>query len=489
VKKAVKRTGRFPLLVAGCYALLGAAAVILPIIMSLAETPFFYGNRFVYFGLCGGVALAAIAVIELRRRKGASIETLLPALAFFSVGFYFLIFITECWAKSCDYLVYEGAAVAVLQGGDLYASGYPYPPLTAQLLEKVYIVSESVAAFFQLDRDGAFSWDVTFYLYQCGQYLATILCFYLCYKFASRAGLSLKAALVLVTAIFILNDPLIRTLRFNQVNLWVLDLILLAVLVMERYPAVSGVALSFGAHIKLYPLILLLPWAAIKRRTAVLWAVIGFLSIVVVQTDWVRNWKWWTQFLAFLPSIPRYPHFRNTCFQNFVYHFSEFIGGIFHINAASVNTFATVVTVVGTLAAVIWFVARFVKRERVLSELAQSGAPGEGMPDCKTVRLFSHTVDALALALLISPMAWEHHYVFALPIIIWAFATRGNDKAWQVGFAAFLILALPTFDFFILSYHRFVGLLLLVFYTSPGPLRYQPSGKFGVLTPAASYKS
>jgi hypothetical protein len=162
---------------------------------------------------------------------------------------------------------------------------------------------------------------------------------------------------------------------------------------------------------------------------------------------------------------------------------------MFDINAATIDTFAKGVVVVGTAAAIIWFVARFVKRERVLSELAQGAAPEEGVPDWKTVRLFGHTVDALTLALLISPMVWEHHYLFTLPIIIWAFATRGNDKPWQVGVAAFLILALPTFDFFILSYHRFVGLLLLAFYTSPGPLRYQPSGKFGVLTPVASCKS
>jgi alpha-1,2-mannosyltransferase len=467
------------------YLLLGVAAVVTPIIMSSADTLIFYGNRFVYFGFCGAGALVIIGLCELRRRRGSSFEKLLPLLTLLFVSFYFLVFISEFSAKSFDYRAYEGAAVAVLQGKELYASGYYlYPPLMAQLLEKVYLVSESAAGYFEVERDWTFSWDVAFYLYQVAQYLLTVLGFYLCYRFARGAGLGLKAGLVLVTAVFILNDPLIRTLRYNQVNLWVLDLILLAVLVIERCPAVSGLAVSAAAHIKLYPLILLLPWTAIKRRVAVMWAVIGLFGITFIQTDWGKDWKWWAQYLAFLPSMPRFRHFRNNCFQNIVYHSSEYMSRVFDIDVTFIDTFAKAVIVVGTAAAIIWFVARFVKREKVLSELAEDSKPGEGLPDWRTVRLFSHTVDALALALLISPMAWEHHYVFALPIIIWAFATRGNDKPWQVGVAAFLILGVPTFDFFPFSFHRFLGLLLLVLYTGPGRLKYRPSGLIGVLTPA-----
>jgi hypothetical protein len=457
--------------------------------MSLAETPYFHGNKFVYFGLCGGVGLAVIAAVEFRRRKGAPGDALLPLIAFFSVSFYFLIFIAECWAKSWDYRVYEGAAIAVLQGRELYASGYLYPPLTAQLLEKVYLLSEAVAGYFRLERDWTFSWDITFYLYQCGQYLATIFCFLLCYKFARRAGLSLKTGLVFVAAIFVVNDPLLRTLRYNQVNVWVLDLILLSILAIDRWLAASGVALAVAAHIKLYPLILLFPWTAIKRRAAVVWAAVGFLGIVFIQTNWCTNWRWWAQFIAFVPSFPKHLHLRNTSLYNLVYHPVQLVGRLFGGDAVRMDYAINAAVAVVTLGFVAWFVLRFIKRERLLSESAESAWPPGCVPDKQTVRLFSHTIDALTLALLISPMAWEHHYVLTVPVIIWAFATRGNDKPWQVGVAAFLILALPTFDFFILSYHRFVGLLLLVFYTAPRPLRYQPSGKFGVLTPAASYKN
>jgi hypothetical protein len=449
--------------------------------MSLGESPYFYGDKAVHFGLCAGVALAVAAAVELRRRRGAPREELLPALAFFFISFYFMVFLRECWAKSYDYLVYEGAAIAVLQNKALYASGYLYPPLTAQLLEKSYLISEYLAGRFGIERDWTFGWDIVFYFYQCGQYFATILCFYLCYKFARRAGLGLKVGLALVTALFILNTPLLRTLRYNQVNLFVLDFVLVAILLIGRYPWASGAALSVAAHVKLYPLILLGPWAAMKKRAAVLWSALAFLAIVFVQTGWGRDWRWWRQFVAFLPSIPKYGHYRNTCFRNIVYHFTECAGRLFGIGARTVDTFTAVVTAAGTLAAVLWFVVRFVKRERVLADLAPASPAAGPMPDRRTVRLFAHSVDALLLALLISPMAWEHHYVFALPVIIWAFATRGNDKLWQIGVAAFLILVPPTFDFFILSCHRFVGLLLLAIYTSPVPLRYNLEGKFGVL--------
>jgi hypothetical protein len=79
-------------------------------------------------------------------------------------------------------------------------------------------------------------------------------------------------------------------------------------------------------------------------------------------------------------------------------------------------------------------------------------------------------MDALALGLMTSPVVWEHHYVLAIPLVIWAFATQGMARPWQVGIGAFLIFAIPTFDVFPLSYHRILGLLFLVHITWPAAL-------------------
>ncbi len=77
-------------------------------------------------------------------------------------------------------------------------------------------------------------------------------------------------------------------------------------------------------------------------------------------------------------------------------------------------------------------------------------------------------MDALvAIGLLISPSVWEHHYVLAIPIAIWAVATQGYDRPWQVSIGTFLIFCLPTFDVFPFSFHRITGLLMLLDATSP----------------------
>jgi hypothetical protein len=72
-------------------------------------------------------------------------------------------------------------------------------------------------------------------------------------------------------------------------------------------------------------------------------------------------------------------------------------------------------------------------------------------------------IDAIALGLLISPVVWEHHYLLALPVLIWALANQETvAQLRRVGVSAFLIFVIPTFDIFPFSYHRLAGLLLLV---------------------------
>ena len=258
-------------------------------------------------------------------------------------------------------------------------------------------------------------------------------------------------------------------------NLWVLDLILCAILLARSWPAVSGFAIALAAHIKLYPLVLLAPWGALKKRLVVVFAVTGFLAIVFVQTGWGRDWRWWSQFLAFAPRFPAHTHFRNNSVYCLVQNAFTAAGEALGVDGAAVGIAARAAVFVITAAIIAWFVVRFVKRERILSRLEPNGGVAGG-PSRETVRFFSHTVDALSLVMLISPTVWEHHYVFALPIIIWAYATRVNDRPWLVSLGSFLILALPTFDVFLLSHHRLVGLLILVFCTAPAPLRYEPGG-------------
>jgi hypothetical protein len=67
-------------------------------------------------------------------------------------------------------------------------------------------------------------------------------------------------------------------------------------------------------------------------------------------------------------------------------------------------------------------------------------------------------------------VAWEHHYVWALPLSVVAIARCWKGSPFRVGFALILIFGLPTFDVFPLSYHRLLGLMIL-FATVRGSVR------------------
>jgi hypothetical protein len=90
-------------------------------------------------------------------------------------------------------------------------------------------------------------------------------------------------------------------------------------------------------------------------------------------------------------------------------------------------------------------------------------------------RFSGHVVDSVALMLLLSPMVWEHHYVLALPLAVWAVATQGSSRPWPIGLALVLMFAVPTFDVFPLSYHRIAGLLMLVALSSPRQVLPRPA--------------
>ena len=83
--------------------------------------------------------------------------------------------------------------------------------------------------------------------------------------------------------------------------------------------------------------------------------------------------------------------------------------------------------------------------------------------DVETYKLISHAVDAVILALLISSVVWHHHYVLAIPAILWAFATSRGNKRWTVGILGFLIFCLPPLHILPFKYLQTVALLVLVY--------------------------
>jgi hypothetical protein len=76
-------------------------------------------------------------------------------------------------------------------------------------------------------------------------------------------------------------------------------------------------------------------------------------------------------------------------------------------------------------------------------------------------------IDFSVLTLLLAPSAWDHHFVIALPLALWAIALQGHVKPMQVGFGIVSIFVMPGFNIFPLSYLRLFGVILLLLVTPP----------------------
>jgi hypothetical protein len=118
-----------------------------------------------------------------------------------------------------------------------------------------------------------------------------------------------------------------------------------------------------------------------------------------------------------------------------------------------------------SLALLVWFLARLVRR--TCEARAQARALQGDAAAATPVRFayLGNAADALAFALLLSPSVWEHHYVLALPFAIWVVATGWSSRPLAIAFGIFLMLAMPSFDVFPVGYHRLAGMLWLLLLT------------------------
>jgi Glycosyltransferase family 87 len=308
-------------------------------------------------------------------------------------------------------------------------------------------------------------WTVATYFYQCGQFLQVILAYYLMLSLAQKLGLQPFAASLLVAALFLFNYPLVRTLTFDQVNLWLLNSFLLGVVLLRRHTLWAGLAVAVGAHIKLYTLILLLPWALTRRWRAIASVILGFVVLPLIQTRWGHDLTLWQQFLAYFSSPEKPSNYRNNGLWSLIVNLVK-IPGRFLPSDVFFNLVPLVVAAV-TLLIFVWFVGRAIQREKMYACMGGAIIQGESHAWNYMFRFYGHSIDAIALSLLCSPSVWEHHYVIALPVALWAIVTRRYSQPWLAVLGTFLIFCIPTFEIFPLSFHRLTGLLILVYTTAP----------------------
>jgi hypothetical protein len=454
------------------YALLALAAVLLPLALWNPNLPFVlssYGDQYLLFELFGfsaALLLSAIVALKMHKLKERPFQDKLPVLLLLGVGLHYLLLISEYSIRSWDYSCYENAGKAILIGESPYTGAvtgdYLYPPLPAQVLAIGYRLVSGFTTPLPPESQEEAGWYLLFYLYQCAQFFLVLLAFFLSYRFARRVGLKTIPASLLITALFILNTPLVRTLRHNQINLYLLVLILAALLWLKRRPILSGLAAALGGHLKLYPLLLLFPWA-ITRKTAAVAGVLGFAGILLAQAIINPDTNLWNQYFSFARSSSdgiwflQMPYFRDNSLHSLVFNLNRTVCFLLGVDNQAHLQIAQAIFLTAALAVVSWFVLRFRSRERIY----------RGFAGTDDARIIGHSLDAVALTLIVSPLVWEHQYVLALPLVIWAVALRGRDKPWLAGIAAFLMFALPVFDLFPLSYHRLAGLGIMLWLIRP----------------------
>ena len=422
---------------------------------------------FELFGFFVTIFLVAKAYFKIIKNPKKNLATMipivLPILVFLDLLF---IQVESFYIKSSDFMCYENAARAILNGLNPYAGNpncYLYPPLLAQALFWTHQITayNPLLAF----SDNIKSWTVVSYFYQCAQFLQVILAYYLILFLAQHLKIKALPASLIISSLFIFNYPLVRTLTFDQINLWILNSFLLGIILLNRSPFFAGLAVSLGAHIKLYTLILLLPWLSTKKWKAIVGLSVGFISILVIQTGFLQDLTLWNQFLLYFRSPERPSNYRNNSIWSLIFNSAKIPIRILRIDIPF-NVVSIVVSVLSLLV-FIWFIFRFIQREKIYSEIVENVNEIEKIWLKSVFRLYGHSIDAIALSLLLSPSVWEHHYVLAIPIALWSLVTRKSKHSSLVYLAVFLIICIPTYEIFPFSFHRLFGLLTLVYLTAP----------------------
>ena len=458
------------------YSFLVVIVVLLPLFLwhlkKIDAAPFLSFTRlnglpFEVFGGLASFTTALITWFEIKKRGYKSLKEIFPPIAGLLVSLNFLLNISEStfdWRFRSDYIAFELGAKAIINGISPYINQetpYVYPPLVGQVMAFLYPIVTHIP-FLPIDNEDQ-GWQIIFYLFQCCQFLLIILAYYLTYEFARRMGLRSIPASIIVASLFLFNNSVVRTLNFHQTNLWILNSFLIAFLVQRNYPFISGFALALGIHIKLYPFILILPWIAMRRWVLLISTSIGIVAIAILQTNLGRDWTLVKYFLDYMKNVSKPTPYRNNSINSVIYNFFKIPNKLINISFDIVPIIVTLIT----LGVLVWFTIRFIQREKIYKELGKYEIAGNQDSWNEMFRFYGHSMDAIALGLLISPSVFEHHYIVAIPVALWATIVMKSDKSISIAVGIFLVFCVPTFDFFPISFHRLVGLLMIVYFTNP----------------------
>jgi len=418
-------------------------------------------HLFGLLGFCVFCIIICFAYTDFKSRNVQSIKNKvllgLPIL----VSLFFLALLIELSQKSWDYNQYEHAFRSLVAGDNPYLSTrYLYPPFFAGVMVSFYQLGLWLFPLLGLNVDSSEIWWFVFYIHQCSLYFFLIYSYYFSLKLSNKLGISALMSVLFVSALFLFNVPVFRTLSFNQVNFYILFVVLASMVTLGSYPLISGLLISVGGLIKLYPLVFTIPMLVMKKWKALLGIVIGLFLITALQSNFFQDILPWKQFVLFYTSFPMEREssvFRNTSPLSF-------LRSLFDLTNLSTEILLPTFTIV-LLIILIWFAVRFVQRERIYTKTANQQE--NLFIDTDTFRNIGHLVDFSVISLFVAPSAWEHHYVMAIPLAIWVVAIYKKDIPWLGVLGMVFVFLLPVLNIFPFSYLRMLGVIFLLWLSSP----------------------
>ena len=291
-------------------------------------------------------------------------------------------YLTPHGANFVDLHVYLGGAAAIDRPGTLYSYVYAeqtpdfplpftYPPFAAVVFYPLHLLPFGLVAFL---------WQI-----------ATMAALYGSVRISQRligAGAGGHRVAMLWTAVTIWIEPLRSTFDYGQVNVLLMLAVLWAVATTRWW--LSGLLVGVAAGIKLTPAVSGIYLVGVRRWAAAVFSMVVFLATIAVSV-WVVGDQTRFYFTKLLGDAHRVGPIATSFNQSWR-------GGISRILGHDAGYGPPVVTAIAVTA--------------VLAVLAWRALDGpDRLGKLLVVELFG---------LLLSPISWTHHWVWLVPLMIWA---------------------------------------------------------------------
>ncbi len=327
------------------------------------------------------------------------------------------------WA---DFHWYYWAGSRVFEGADLYTyvlDGYIYPPFFAVAMYPLSLLPRTLAASIWYAGNLVSLvtlFGVTYYL------LVNPVEGFIPWARGQWRRLARGKGDAVVAITFVATAPFwALNLQLGQINIYLWALAVTAVYLDRRgRPWLAGVLLGCACAIKLAPALIFLYFLVRRRYAAVAIAVVTAVLLFLapaVFTGWdrnvelVREWQWRVVRAGMVEDFV-YCVEGNQSLGAFVYRGCQLLGICSGEEPADVVAAKPFIKAVTAAAVVLLFVLAFLRRR----------APRDGPADVRVAAAdnlyFSLTVAAAAL---ISPFAWDAHYVeLVIPFMAAVYALK-----------------------------------------------------------------